>query len=232
MNEPGDPTTVPPLPEAPAAEGNPWEQRDRLGFGGGLVDALKMFFLSPTEAFDRTRRQGDYGSPILFAVIVGWIGALVGQIWQFLFQGSILNMMPPEIRDQMAFYMASSGFGLIVSILVYPVIILIGLFVWSAVLHVCLMIVGGLNQSKSGFEGTLRVVGYSSVAQLAQVVPFVGGMISIVWSIALATIGASSLHDTSRGRALTAVLIPLFVCCVCAVFGMMMMFGAIASLDQ
>lgn len=237
MNEPGDSTFAPPPPpptppQEPVVEGNPWERRDQLGFGGGLIEALKLFILDPARGFDQTRRQGDFASPLLFAIIIGWIGALIGQIWQFLFQGSMLNWMPPEIRDQMAFYMAGSVFGLIVSIIVYPIFILIGLFIWSAVFHVCLMLVGGLNHSKSGFEGSFRAVSYSTVAQLAQLLPIVGGFISIIWSIVLVTIGGSSLHDTSRGRALAAALIPLFVCCVCFAFGMMLMVGALAGLDQ
>lgn len=233
MNEPGDSTFAPPpLPSDPTAEGNPWEQRDQIGFGAGLVENIKLFALNPAEAFDRTRRQGDFVGPMLFAIIVGWIGALVAQIWQFLFQGSLLSMMPPEIRDQMAFLMAGSGFGLVISIILYPVFIVIGLFLWAAIFHVCLMVVGGLNQSKSGFEGTFRVVSYSGVAQLAQVIPIMGGLIALVWTIVLATIGGSSLHDTSRGRALAAVLIPFFLCCACAVLVAMMMIGAISSFDQ
>lgn len=233
MNEPGDSTPAPPpIPASAAAEGNPWEQRDRLGFGGGLVDAIKLFTLDPAGAFAATRRQGDFVSPLLFAVIIGWLGALVGQIWQFVFQESMLSYLPPEIRNQIAFFGTGSAIGLIVSMIVWPVLIVVGLFIWAGIFHVCLLMVGGLNQSKSGFEGTFRACGYAHVAQLAQVVPFLGGLITLVWSIFLITIGAATLHDTSRGKALAAALIPLFICCACVVMGAMMLFGAIAGFDQ
>jgi hypothetical protein len=235
MNEPGDPTQVtPPLPDAGATggrEGNPWEQRDQLGFGGALLEAIKLFATNPSEGFARTRLQGDYVGPMLFAIIIGWFCALISSIWSFLFQGSMLGFLPPEMRDQLALFMAGSAAGLLIQMILWPIFIVIGLFIGSAILHVCLMIVGGLGQSKSGFEGTFRVVSFSSVGQLAQVVPVVGGLLSMVWLVALLTIGGSSLHDTSRGRALAAALIPLVICCLCVFLLAFMVIGAIGSLS-
>ena len=52
------------------------------------------------------------------------------------------------------------------------------MFVWSAILHLCLMMVGGLRESAAGFEGTFRVIAYASVAQLANLIPLVGATIA------------------------------------------------------
>jgi hypothetical protein len=242
MSEPFDP---PPPPTEPpgfspppgggeAAAGNPWEQRDRLGFVNAFVENVKLFVTNPTEAFERTRRQGDYVGPLIFAIILGWITYLISQLWGMLFGASmILPMMPAEVRDQMGGMMAVSGAQIVFGLVLYPVFAAIGLFIGSGILHLCLMLVGGTEASESGFEGTFRTAAYSSVASLAQIVPVVGGLISLVWWIFLAVIGLSTLHRTTQGKALLAILIPLILCCICVgavvFFGMAAFFGAVSQ---
>src|SRR6266542_3106443 len=82
-----------------------------------------------------------------------------------------------------------------------------------AILHFCCMLVGALQNSRSGFEGSLRAVCYSEVSSLASVIPVVGGLIAIVWWIVLAVQGVERLHRTTSGKAVAAVLIPVVVCC-------------------
>ena len=55
--------------------------------------------------------------------------------------------------------------------------------------------------------------------------PFAGGLIAMVWAIVLETIGLATLHRTSYGKAVAAVL-PLLICCVCLFFA----FGTIVAL--
>jgi hypothetical protein len=218
-NEQGPPNlpAPPASPETGGSAGNPWERRATLGTANGFIEALQLFVTAPTEAFAQTIKQGDFGSPLLFAIIVGWIGVALGQIWETLMGASILSMLPAEVRNQVPFVMGSAG-SFLFNVIFAPVFIIVGLFIGSAILHLCLIVVGGLGQSRAGFEGSFRVVAYSTVAQLANVVPIVGGMISLVWTLFLAVIGAQKIHHTDQGKAVLAVLIPVVLCCVC--FGM------------
>ena len=218
-------TTGPP-PSGPLGgdnepRGNPWERRDELGTGQGFLEALKLFVVSPAEAFGQTRRKGDYASPLLFAIVVGWVGVLIAKIWETLFGMSILSTFPPELRDQLPFLVGGSSFGLVLSLILAPVYILVALFIWSALLHLCLVLVGGLKHSSAGFEGTFRVVSYTTVAQLGSLVPVLGSVITLVWSIVLGVIGITSLHKSTQGQAIAALLIPLALCCLCVVFFLM-----------
>ena len=131
-------------------------------------------------------------------------------------------MMPAEIRDQVPFISASGG-GFILGVIFAPVYIIIGLFIWSAILHLCMVIVGGLQKSVAGFEGSFRVVSYAMVAQLANVVPVIGDLLGFVWTLVLVVIGLQKLHDAEPSKAVLAVLIPVLLCCVCV--GVMMMAG-------
>jgi hypothetical protein len=107
------------------------------------------------------------------------------------------------------------------AVLFAPLFILIGLFIWSAILHAFLWILGG---AKEGFEATIRVVSYSAGSTyLFQLIPICGGLVGLIWSLVLQIIGMSRAHEISGGKAAAAVLLPLLLCCVvlvalCAAF--------------
>lgn len=206
---------MPPPPPSAGGRGNPWERRQALGYGVGLIETIRLFVTSPTKAYEQTLKQGDFLSPLLFSVIVGWFGSIIGQIWQFLLQGWLLSMVPPEMEAQLRLYMSTSPGELAISMVLTPVFLMIILFVWSLVHHASLLLVGALDESESGFEGTYRVNGYAYVAHLAAILPFLGWLVSIAWYVALLTIGATRIHGTTSGRALVAALLPLVVCCAC-----------------
>ena len=107
--------------------------------------------------------------------------------------------------------MAGMGIGSAAFVILIPLFVVIGLFIGSAIVHVCLMIVGGANHS---FETTFRVVAFSqgSVGPL-QMIPVCGGLISAVWGLVCNCIGLARAHDTDTGRAVLAVFLPLIVCC-------------------
>lgn len=231
MTEPiGGPPAAPPPPTTPGGRpGNPWDRRDELGYGNAFLQALKQFVVAPGEAFASTRESGDFAGPLMFAVAIGWIAAIIGQVWSTLFGASMLQFLPAELSEEYGALMVGSGLNLVAWALLAPIFIVIGLLIWSVILHVCVMIVGGLGASRAGFEGTFRAVAFSSVAQLGSLIPLVGGLISFVWSIVLLVMGISSLHRTTQGKALFAVLIPFILCCVCFGIGAFMFGATIAA---
>jgi hypothetical protein len=86
-----------------------------------------------------------------------------------------------------------------------------GLFIGSAILHLCLMLVGGANRS---FETTFRVVCFTGgAANLFSMVPICGGFVALIYSIVLECIGLTRAHQTTTGKALMAIFLPLIACC-------------------
>jgi hypothetical protein len=115
------------------------------------------------------------------------------------------------------------------SIVFTPLVILLWLFIWSGVLHVCIMLVGGTTKP---FETTFRVVCFSSGStQLLAMIPVCGWMLSMVWNIVVQCIGVSRAHEIDTGKAVIAVLLPAIVCCgglfLCAMF-----FGGLGALNE
>jgi len=197
----------PPSGQPPAGH-LPWEDPG-APFLDALVETVKLFILRPEEAYRRMAPSGSLGRPILYAVILGWIGIAAGQLYSLAIRGMSMSFLP-GMEGMKGYQLPMVGvFGIIV---MAPLFILIGLFIWTLIVHLTLMIVGGAQR---GLDSTFRALAYATTAQLAQVIPMCGGLIGTVWSIVLQIIGVAEAHGTTRGKAALAVLLPLVLCCVC-----------------
>ncbi len=215
--EPGAPTAA----AAPPAHPLPWEQPDRP-FVEALFETVKLFVVQPKAAYDRMQKAGDLARPVLYAVIIGWIGVFFGQLYSIALSGFQMDMM-----RNMGVPGGYGGAGMSTAmnlgiIVLAPVLILIWLAIETVVFHLCLMLAGGAN---GGFDTTLRTCCYATTAQLAGIIPLCGGLAALVWAIVLLIIGLAIAHRTTQGKAAVAVFLPLVLCCVCAVV-LGVMFGA------
>jgi hypothetical protein len=204
---PVQPGAVPMSTPVAARTGLPWEHRQERGFFNAFVETLSMVLTRPAEAFTVMKRDGGLGEPLIYALIGGCLGGIVSFLFSLGFQS--LGLFANRHNNGLA-AMAGMGIGSAMIILL-PVFIVIGLFIGSAIVHLCLMIVGGANKS---FETTFRVLAFShgSTGPL-QIVPLCGGLISGVWALVCTCIGLARAHETDTGRAVLAVFLPLIVCC-------------------
>ncbi len=207
------PPPIPPVTEPPL----PWEQPG-YPFLEALYETAKLFVTVPTQAFRRMSITADLGRPLLYAILLGWIGVIAGQLYSIALRGVTANLLPFQSAEGLAM-----GTGVSIAVMVLaPVFILLGIFIWSAIVHLFLMMVGGAN---SGFGATVRVMSYATTAQLAQIVPLCGGIVGGVWAIVLEIIGLAQAHRTTTGKAAVAVLLPIALCCVCVAI-IVALFGA------
>ena len=216
----------PPPPTASAAPTIPWEDPAALGGFERFVETIKVLATNPKAAFEGMPRSAGIGRPLLYAVIVGSLGWAIGIVWNLLFQGMWMPFMGAGDMESAG---AMFGFSLATSLgmmVLAPLFIVIGVFIGAAIFHLMLMLVGGANE---GFEATVRVVCYSSTAQLANIIPMCGGLVALIWAIVLYVIGLSTAHRTTQGKAILAILLPIILCCVIGVF-MVLAGGMLAGL--
>lgn len=220
---------VPPVqPDgAPAATtvagrtGLPWEHRQERGFFNAFIETLTMVLTRPAEAFSVMKREGGLGEPLIYALIGGCVGGIVAFLFQLGFQS--IGLFTDKNNSLAA--MTGMGIGL-GSIIFVPLFIVIVLFIWSGLAHLCLMMFGGANQP---FETTFRVFAFTQgSAGPLQIIPLCGGLISGIWAIVCNCIGLARAQETDTGRALLAVLSPLILCCG-FVFVVLFMFGALGA---
>lgn len=207
---------------AAAGTGLPWEHRQERGFVNAFIETLTMVLTRPAEAFGVMKREGGFGEPLIYALIGGCVGGIVSFLFSLGFQS--LGLFANRHNSGLA-AMAGMGIGSAMIILL-PLFIVIGLFIGSAIVHLCLMIVGGANQS---FETTFRVLAFShGSAGPLQIIPLCGGLISGVWALVCTCIGLARAHETDTGRAVLAVFLPLIVCCGGGIL-IAVMFGALGA---
>ena len=202
--------------------GLPWENRQQRGIFNAFVETLVMVLTKPGEAFSIMKREGGLGEPLIYALIGGCLGGIVS----FLFSMGLQSAGFFADRHDPFGSIVGMGMGSVAFVILIPLLVVIGLFIGSAIVHVCLMIVGGANHS---FETTFRVVAFSqgSVGPL-QMIPVCGGLISAVWGLICNCIGLARAHDTDTGRAVIAVFLPLIVCCG-GIFLVALMLGGLGA---
>jgi hypothetical protein len=218
--------TTPPEPMLPFEEsGRP--------FLAGLVETVKLFVTDPTTAFRRMSLTADIFRPLIYGVLVAWVGNLAAYLFGLMFQVSIFGFLSQMggMEEVIPVAFLGMGFGLIalIALIIAPVFIVMGIFIYALIVHLFLMMVGG---DQKGFGATFRVFCYSNTSQLAQLVPLAGGMIAWVWSLILSIIGLTEAHRTTTGKAAAAVLLPIVACCVCMVIFVMMAIAFGISADS
>jgi hypothetical protein len=186
--------------------GLPWEHRQERGFFNAFIETLIMVLTRPAEAFSVMKREGGLGEPLIYALIGGCLGGIVSALFSLGFQS--IGLFTDKNNSLAAMTGMGIGFG---TIILVPFVIVIVLFIWSGLAHLCLMIIGGANQP---FETTFRVFAFTQgSAGPLQIIPLCGGLISGVWAIVCNCIGLARAQETDTGRAVLAVFSPLIVCC-------------------
>jgi len=218
----------PPPPSPPQPAGIPWEESN-AGLGS-IVPTAVGFIARPMESFSKMNLTVDLVRPIAYFVMFVLVSVAIGQVWRYLLWSqatSGIDMIPKEVMAEAPWLKVLLGRPTMLVVvglmIIAPVLNLVTLVIWSGVVHLFLAMVGG---APKGFGATLRVICYSQTASVAVLVPVVGGLVQIVWSLVLQIIGLSQAHRVGGGKAVFAVLGPLVLCCGCvAAIGVMASFS-------
>jgi len=180
---------------------SPWEMRDQLGFWRAMGQTFKAVLFSPEKMFKTLTYNGGMKEPLAFGLLTGSIGSMFGFFWQLILMSlGVMAFSAPFIGH------LGMWFILVLMVVFVPIIVLIGIYIYSAILHFLLLIVRGAG---NGFEATFRVVCYSQAVQVLGIVPFLGGWIAGIWQLIVQIIGLKEIHETSYLRVIVAFLIPV-----------------------
>ncbi len=187
--------------EGPSRGGGPWEDRGDHGLWQGIFQTFKQVCFSPETFFKNLTYEGGKKEPFAFGVMTGSIGNMLALFWHSLIAGGLMIL-------GFSFFSHYAAAIFLLMMLVIPLIVAVGIFIYSVVLHLLLLMVRG---GGNGFEATFRVVSYSQVVQVLGVIPFVGGFIGGIWQLIIQVIGLREIHETSYLRVIMAFLIPVIV---------------------
>jgi len=230
--------TLPPGPAPSAATGAPpgtaWEERGRIGFFNALVETTRQVLTGPGAFFRAMPVTGGVASPLLYAVVIGWVGLAAASFYQAIFYSVVGSRWAafaedrPELAAFLGFVQGWAGF--VAQLVFGGIFVVIGVFVAAGILHLMLLLLGGATR---GFEATFRVVSFAQATSLLLLVPFCGQVVAgvaVLWTLVLYVLGLAEAHRIGHGRALVAVLLPVALCCCCFALLGFVFAGAIASL--
>ena len=199
----------------------PWEDKAKLGFIGALFDTWKASVFEPGKFFRRMPTTGGIGSPLLYGLIMGMIGVIFALMYDQLF-GQLFDMSrwfpggyggyESDFEEMYALTQQMQSVGMLIWLLVSPIVLTIGMFIGSGITHLILLIFGW---SKTSYEGTFRATGYSYGPYFFQVVPFLGNMITSIWTLVIFIIAIKEVHKLSVGKTILVVFLPLILFCLC-----------------
>ena len=174
-----------------------WESGE--GFLKAFFQTTREVLFSPTQFFKKISFGEGYWSPLIYGLITGIIGNGCAIFWFWLFIAQLIPL------DRLPFQYSLSILPVIIPL---PFQQALAIFIGSAILHLCLMIVRGNHH---GYKTTFRAVSYSYSAYLFGIIPFIGLFVGYIYTLILTIIGVREGHGISTGKAALAVLLPLIV---------------------
>jgi len=191
----------------------PWDNaasKDRIK---ALWKTFKKSLTNTVCFFEDVKKGKGMLRPAIYAIIINVVVILVFAAYEmgFSFSGAG-DSIKKSVISNYPFITAPIFIvlGVFFILIVFPFFSLFWLFMQSAILHLCLII---LRSAKEDFQSTFRVICYSTGPQIFGVVPVIGGMISGIWYLVLAIIGIKVVHETTYLKSVLAIFLPLIFCC-------------------
>ncbi|RLC41125.1 MAG: hypothetical protein DRH51_03885 [Candidatus Coatesbacteria bacterium] len=175
-----------------------WEECFAGGGVLGFLRTLRWVLLSPSRFFHSIEMRKQVSSVVMFAIIM----EVLGSIAVVIYGGSAdyFNLfLGAELAEKVMPYINLS------LILVSPLIAVASLYILSLIYHLLSRPFGG----DGSFTGTLKVIGYSSAANLLIFIPWIGGFLSIFYTLILYSRGFARIHRMGPLRAAAFALVPV-----------------------
>lgn len=197
-----------------AREGLPqpvaWERRREIGVVRGFFATTLEVCLSPARFFRTPALEDDAVGGFehgLVAFALGQIALVLQAIATLVIFGSAFAIGTQAPAPVLAVF---GGYGCILFALVptmmvhVPVTTLVAVGVAAACIHGTLRLLG---EARAPFyAGTVRATSYSFATHVLFIVPFLGPIVALIWTLVIETIGVREVHRTSTPVAAIAVL--------------------------
>ena len=154
-------------------------------------------------------RDGSFGAVLIYYVVITVIAAGLQLFWRLVLPPLPLHLIPGwPLKEE------ASRSGDVISFLLTPVFALIALFIVAAILHVVLKMIRGARHE---FDVTARTVAFTHGPAVFAAVPYVGNAIGAIWTLVLTVIGLREAQETTTGKAIFAVVLPIILIAILGV---------------
>lgn len=184
----------------------PWEHPERYGFFRSFFRTIVRVMFSGKEFFSTIHSQVSSLRPASFYAIIGLVQALIG----YLSSPGMMNFIKnANIDPQQQVLMENlfSNQSLTMLIITTPFIMILQLLIYASFVYLAIRIT---NPEKADFPLTLRIIAYASAPMILCIVPYLGGLIGLIWFIYNIFIGVKYALRLTWQRTFLA-LAPIFI---------------------
>lgn len=178
-----------------------WE-RAGASFPGDLFESWLQCMTRPFEFFERLDPEVPFGRPLLFFLVFWILGSGLGA----LSTEAALGGWYDELYAAEGLTRGPAWF--LFMFFLSPFLGLVSLAIYVALTHLGVRL---FVRDPNPIGVTGRALCYVAAPQVIAVVPFLGWLAAPLWSLFLAVVAVRTVHSTSTGRAVAAVVVPPFV---------------------
>jgi len=177
----------------------PWENLESQGFFPGLFQTVKQVMLTPVDFFSGLSDGEGFGQPTAFYLLIMEVPALAMVVW-------LMSGLFPQAQGEAGglFHLGLQGVGSLTFLLVFPVFMLVNLFLSSGLYHLLLL---GLGEGSAGYEGTFRVICYSAAPMVLALVPVFGMWVGGIWQLVCIYFGFKIVHNMTPVKAALPIIV-------------------------
>lgn len=177
-----------------------------------LFKKAKGFLVDPTEEFE-TSKDDPLEEAVKYYLFIAAVFSLLSAIMTSLIY-SIVSSVVTQNVDPKYIMLDPRGFGEIFSdFFMSLVLMLIGVFIWGALLHGMAYILGG----RWDITRSIKVAMYSSTPLIILGWIPILGIFGWIWMGALNVVGLHKYQDLPAGKAIAAVILPVILLIILAI---------------
>ena len=148
-----------------------------------VVETAKQILTQPKQFYQQMPNSGGYTNPLIFVVVMGLATGVLGAVFSLFTQS----------------HWGSMSFGLI-SIIVMPIVAVIGCFISSAIMFVIWKLMG----SSESFETAFRCVAHTAVifplAPILGLIPYLGTIATNAWLVWMMILASVAVHKLDQNK--------------------------------
>ncbi len=170
-----------------------------------LLSTTREVLFSPRRFFDELPPDGPLGAPVLYFLICSAITAVINVV-------ASLTLLVVPVGIALATGLLDAGLLIrllmifvFASLVVLPVLFVVGFFASALVLHTFIRLIAGRDQK--GLLATLRVSCYAVGAPVAVAWIPLAGILAVFYCFYLHTTGLKRVHGITTARSLGPILL-------------------------
>jgi hypothetical protein len=169
-----------------------------------LLSTTRDVLFSPRRFFDALAPDGSLRAPVLYFLVCSATTALINTVATLAFFAVPAGIALATDSVEAGLLLRLVAIFVLASLVVVPVLFIVGFFVSVPIQHALIFLVAGRNQK--GLPATLRVSCYSVGAPVTVAWIPLAGIPAVFYCFYLHATGLKRVHGISTGRSLGATL--------------------------